>query len=50
LPSGWSQQFFDPQAIGPVINEIAERSDASLLCLRTYLVPTTAWPLEPVIG
>jgi hypothetical protein len=25
---GWSQQFFDPKVMGPVIDEFAERSDA----------------------
>jgi dihydrofolate reductase len=41
---GWSQQFFDPQVMGPVISELAERSDALLQGRRTYLVSAAAWP------
>jgi dihydrofolate reductase len=41
---GWSHQFFDPQLMGPLINEFAERSDALLQGRRTYQVSATAWP------
>jgi dihydrofolate reductase len=41
---GWSQQFFDPKVMGPVIDEFAERSDALLQGRRTYLVSAAAWP------
>jgi len=41
---GWSHQFFDPQLMGPTINEFAERSDALLQGRRTYQVSATAWP------
>jgi dihydrofolate reductase len=41
---GWSHQFFDPQVMGPLISEFAERSDALLQGRRTYQVSATAWP------
>ena len=41
---GWSHPFFDPQVMGPVISEFAERSDALLQGRRTYQVSATAWP------
>jgi dihydrofolate reductase len=41
---GWSHRFFDPQVMGPVIGEFAERSDALLQGRRTYQVSAAAWP------
>ena len=41
---GWSIPFFDPQVMGPVIGEVAERSDALLQGRRTYEVSAAAWP------
>jgi dihydrofolate reductase len=41
---GWSMPFFDPQTMGPVIGEIAERSEALLQGRRTYQVSAAAWP------
>ena len=41
---GWSQPFFDPEVMGPVIGEIAERSEALLQGRRTYQVSAAAWP------
>jgi dihydrofolate reductase len=41
---GWSHPFFDPEVMGPVIGEIAERSDALLQGRRTYQVSAAAWP------
>jgi len=41
---GWSQPFFDPKVMGPVIGEIAERSEALLQGRRTYQVSAAAWP------
>ena len=41
---GWSHQFFDPEVMGPVIAEFAERSDALLQGRRTYHVSSAAWP------
>lgn len=41
---GWSIPFFDPETMGPVIGEIAERSEALLQGRRTYQVSAQAWP------
>jgi dihydrofolate reductase len=41
---GWSMPYFDPEVMGPVISEIAERSEALLQGRHTYQVSATAWP------
>ena len=41
---GWSMQFFDPEVMGPVINEFAERNEVLLQGRRTYQVSAAAWP------
>jgi dihydrofolate reductase len=41
---GWSLPFFDPEVMGPVIGEIAERSEALLQGRRTYQISAAAWP------
>lgn len=41
---GWSMQFFDPEAMGPAINEVAEGTDALLQGRRTWQVMAAAWP------
>lgn len=41
---GWSLPYFDPAVMGPVIGEIAERSEALLQGRRTYQVSSAAWP------
>ena len=41
---GWSIPYFDPEVMGPVIGEIAERSEALLQGRRTYEVSAAAWP------
>src|SRR5437588_11567669 len=41
---GWSMRYFDPEVMGPVIDEFAERSDALLQGRRTYQVSAAAWP------
>ncbi len=41
---GWSHPFFDPHVMGPVIAELAERSDVLLQGRRTYQVSMEAWP------
>ena len=41
---GWSMPYFDPDVMGPVIGEIAERSEALLQGRRTYQVSAGAWP------
>jgi dihydrofolate reductase len=41
---GWSFPFFDPQVMGPVVDEYAERSEVLLQGRRTYQVSAAAWP------
>jgi len=41
---GWSYPFFDPEVMGSVIGEIAERSEVLLQGRRTHLVSAEAWP------
>ena len=41
---GWSMQFFDPEVMGPVVDEFASRSEVLLQGRRTYQVSSTAWP------
>ena len=41
---GWSGQFFDPEVMGPVIGEFAQRCEALLQGRRTYQVSAAAWP------
>jgi dihydrofolate reductase len=41
---GWSGQYFDPEVIGRVIGELAERSEALLQGRSTYQVSSGAWP------
>ncbi len=41
---GWSMPYFDPDVMGPVIGEIAERSEVLLQGRRTYEVSAAAWP------
>src|SRR4051794_31522904 len=41
---GWSMPFFDPDVMGPAINEVAEQTDALLYGRRTWQVMAGAWP------
>lgn len=41
---GWSGPFFDPETMGRVIGEFAERGGALLQGRRTYQVSSAAWP------
>lgn len=41
---GWSFQFFDPDVMGAVVQEYAERSEVLLQGRRTYEVSAAAWP------
>jgi dihydrofolate reductase len=41
---GWSFEFFDPDVMGAVVNEYAERSEVLLQGRRTYQVSAAAWP------
>ena len=41
---GWSGKFFDPEVMGQVVDEFAERCEVLLQGRRTYQVSATAWP------
>ena len=41
---GWWMPYFDPDTMGPVIGEIAERAEVLLQGRRTYEVSAQAWP------
>jgi dihydrofolate reductase len=41
---GWSMPFFDPEVMGAVVSEFAQRNQALLQGRRTYQVSATAWP------
>jgi dihydrofolate reductase len=41
---GWSQRFFDPEVMGPAIEEFAQRSEVLLQGRTTYQVSAEAWP------
>jgi len=41
---GWSHPYFDPDVMGAVIGEFAERCEALLQGRRTYQVSAAAWP------
>jgi dihydrofolate reductase len=41
---GWSHPFFDEEAMGPVLGELMERTEALLFGRRTWEVMASAWP------
>ena len=41
---GWSMPFFDPETMGPVIDEVMEGTDALLFGRRTWQTMAAAWP------
>jgi dihydrofolate reductase len=41
---GWSIPYFDPEVMGPVIGEIADRCQGLLQGRTTYQVSSQAWP------
>ena len=41
---GWSMPFFDPEVMGPAIDETLQAADALLFGRRTWHVMATAWP------
>jgi dihydrofolate reductase len=41
---GWSFEFFDPEVMGAVVDEYAQRSEVLLQGRRTYQVSADAWP------
>jgi dihydrofolate reductase len=41
---GWSMKYFDPEVMGTVIDEVADRGGALLQGRRTHQVSAEAWP------
>jgi dihydrofolate reductase len=41
---GWSMKYFDPEVMGGVVDEVADRSGALLQGRRSYQVSAEAWP------
>src|SRR5436190_16775658 len=41
---GWSMRFFDPEAMGPVIDEVMQTTEALLFGRRTWQTMAAAWP------
>jgi dihydrofolate reductase len=41
---GWSMKYFDPEVMGAVVDEFADRAGALLQGRRTYQVSAEAWP------
>ena len=41
---GWSHRYFDPEVMGPLVDELMERSDALLFGRRTWQGMASAWP------
>ena len=41
---GWSGKYFDPEAMGPVLGDIMDRTDALLYGRRTWQGMAAAWP------
>jgi dihydrofolate reductase len=41
---GWSMRFFDVEAMGPVIGEVMEGTEALLFGRRTWQTMAAAWP------
>jgi dihydrofolate reductase len=41
---GWSHKYFDPEVMGPFVDELMDRSDALLYGRRTWQGMAAAWP------
>ncbi len=41
---GWSMKYFDPEAMGPVLGELMDRTEALLFGRRTWQTMAAAWP------
>ena len=41
---GWSMKYFDPEAMGPVLDEVMDRTEALLFGRRTWQTMAAAWP------
>ena len=44
LHGGWSMPFFDPETMGPAIDQVMETTDALLFGRRTWQTMAAAWP------
>jgi dihydrofolate reductase len=41
---GWSMKYFDPEAMGPVLDEVMATTEALLFGRRTWQTMAAAWP------
>src|SRR5436305_15240768 len=41
---GWSMPFFDPEVMGPFLNEVADKTEALLYGRQTFQGMAAAWP------
>ncbi|MDQ3632021.1 MAG: dihydrofolate reductase family protein [Actinomycetota bacterium] len=41
---GWSMKYFDPETMGPVIDEVMDRTEALLFGRRTWQAMAAHWP------
>ncbi len=41
---GWSMRFFDPDAMGPVLDDVMKKAHALLFGRRTWQTMAAAWP------
>jgi len=41
---GWSMRYFDPEAMGPALGEVMDRTEALLFGRRTWQAMAAAWP------
>jgi dihydrofolate reductase len=41
---GWMRPFFDPESMGPILDEVMEASDGLLFGRRTYQAMAAEWP------
>lgn len=41
---GWSMKYFDPETMGPVIDEVMQGTEALLFGRRTWQTMAAAWP------
>jgi dihydrofolate reductase len=43
---GWSMKYFDPEGMGPVLDEVMARTDALVMGRRTWQAAAKAWPSQ----
>lgn len=41
---GWSMRYFDPDSMGPVLDEVMSKTEALLFGRRTWQTMAAAWP------